>query len=635
MRTTGKRYPVLLMTAVLAAAISGCGGGSSTKTDTDIGMTGGTDTGMTGGTDTGMTGGTDTGMTGGDQPLAVPDSMARSTTTPVYATSADTFDSAGPETRFPALSAVLVRDFGASTVTLEDAPLDSRADFSIADGGVAATGDGETVLTFVLEDGEEVSIPFTSDDFDETFDTWIKEVDGETFEFWYWDRSFRHFAVVATESPGDEGESFWANSTFGARTPLAAMPAGTATYFGRARADSWPDDAPSGGRPTRQRIRGDLRLTANFANSTLDGRVTGIEVRKGGESQWSDWPDTTYFSIGDGKIVDGQFTATLTGEDSNANAAMDESLDGYEGDVLGEFYGPAAEEVGGVFTATRDDDNRALVGWLGGGHFNPGRLAGSPRTPVSVGVNRDFNASTSQLTDAASVTAVESDGADGFYVTYMIDGAAERVHLPVSGYDRSENVYNKVGPPDYGIWQDARSYLASSEFDYLSVNGWYYWSYETEADGSRTTLDTSRGHMVYGDATANMPASTAQYAGRAYLNGWSRTNPGTGARERFEGSLALTADFDGGTIGGSLENWRVRGPGESGYSNVDAEIVVQNGTITNNQLSAELTGMRDAADFTGNMTGQFFGPDAAEVGGVIDGESTDSVFEGWFGGKKQ
>ena len=99
--------------------------------------------------------------------------------------------------------------------------------------------------------------------------------------------------------------------------------------------------------------------------------------------------------------------------------------------------------------------------------------------------------------------------------------------------------------------------------------------------------------------------------------------------------MALTADFDGGTIGGSLGDWGSQDPGESGYSGIDAEILIQNGTITNNQLSADLMGMREVAGFTGNMTGRFFGPGAADVGVVVDGESTDSVFEGWFGGKKQ
>ena len=543
------------------------------------------------------------------------------------------FDSAGLETRFPALSADIVRNWGESTVSLEDAPLGAHLDVSIADDNDAVTGDEEVVVTYVFDDGEEITVTFTSDDYIQEWESWSKEVDGETHEFWFWNRDFRHFAIVATTFCDDEGDCDWANSTFGARTPPAAMPAGTATYVGNARADSWPKDAPSSSAPTRQRIYGDLRLTANFANSTLDGRITGIQVRRGGESQRSDWPDTTYFSIDDGRIVNGQFTATLTGEDSNANASMDESLSGYEGDVLGEFYGPAAEEVGAVFTASRDD--RALVGWLGGTGIDPGRHAGSPRTPLSVGVDRDFSASTSQLTDA-SVTAVESDGADGFYVTYVVDGAQQRVHLPLSGYDPVDRLYIRDGRPEYGIWEDADSYQPSPEFDYFSVNGWYAYDYEGEIDtDSEVPLNVWRGHMVYGEPTATLPAGTAQYDGRVYLNGWSRTNSRGAARSRSQGSLALTADFDGGTIGGALDDWSVRDAGESGYSDIDAEILIQNGTITNNQLSADLAGMREAADFTGTMAGQFFGPGAAEVGGVIDGASTDDVFEGWFGGKKQ
>ena len=56
------------------------------------------------------------------------------------------------------------------------------------------------------------------------------------------------------------------------------------------------------------------------------------------------------------KSHDGQFTANLTGVDSNAELPRKmRPSSGYEGGVLGEFYGPAAEEVGGVFNASRDD----------------------------------------------------------------------------------------------------------------------------------------------------------------------------------------------------------------------------------------------------------------------------------------
>ena len=36
------------------------------------------------------------------------------------------------------------------------------------------------------------------------------------------------------------------------------------------------------------------------------------------------------------------------------------------GSVLGEFYGPAAEEVGGVLNASSDAHNRVLAGYFAG-----------------------------------------------------------------------------------------------------------------------------------------------------------------------------------------------------------------------------------------------------------------------------
>ena len=56
-----------------------------------------------------------------------------------------------------------------------------------------------------------------------------------------------------------------------------------------------------------------------------------------------------------------------------------------------------------------------------------------------------------------------------------------------------------------------------------------------------------------------------------------------------------------------------------------------------NQLTADLTGQQSQAGFTGDMTGQFFGPAAAEVGGILEGTNTgdSSVVHGYFGGTQQ
>ena len=142
------------------------------------------------------------------------------------------------------------------------------------------------------------------------------------------------------------------------------MPTGSAIYAGSIRADAYKQDNPSN--DFRYRVAGDLSLTADFDAGTLEGNVSGIRTRGQGESSWSPLAETTSFEIGNGQIAGGQFTADLTGADTNSAAALDDSLRGYEGNVLGEFYGPAAEEVGGVFTATRDADQRVLYGALHG-----------------------------------------------------------------------------------------------------------------------------------------------------------------------------------------------------------------------------------------------------------------------------
>ena len=90
-------FPVAIAIAT-ALALSGCGGGSNTRTDTG------------------------TGMPGGGQTLTIPEGLTRSTATPVYATSADSFESAGLETLYPALSVNVTRNWNESTVTLARLP---------------------------------------------------------------------------------------------------------------------------------------------------------------------------------------------------------------------------------------------------------------------------------------------------------------------------------------------------------------------------------------------------------------------------------------------------------------------------------------------------------------------------------
>ena len=134
----------------------------------------------------------------------------------------------------------------------------------------------------------------------------------------------------------------------------------------------------------RVRIGGNLRLTADFGDSTLTGAILGIRVKSAAADSYSYLPDTAYFDISNGRIADGKITADLAGVDPRSSAPADESVRGYEGTVDGQFYGPAAEEVGGVFNASRQD--RVMAGVFGASRLEP-RVSGqglsrSPATPV-------------------------------------------------------------------------------------------------------------------------------------------------------------------------------------------------------------------------------------------------------------
>ena len=58
-------------------------------------------------------------------------------------------------------------------------------------------------------------------------------------------------------------------------------------------------------------------------------------------------------------------TWTVTGSDPNA----ERTLDGFTGTILGQFYGPAAEEVSGVLSGSRPaaDDGSTQQRFIAGG----------------------------------------------------------------------------------------------------------------------------------------------------------------------------------------------------------------------------------------------------------------------------
>ncbi|MDE0057827.1 MAG: transferrin-binding protein-like solute binding protein [Defluviicoccus sp.] len=555
MQTETRRFTTVLVSMAALLFLAACGGGDSTTSMMDDGMTGG---GMTGGgtpgggTGGGMTGGgtggsTPGGGTGGGMTEPMPELMpamgltpSDATRTPEFARNAgDTIEALLPTAmnQFAPLSAGLKTDFGAPgrgrSATLSD-------DVHIK--AISSDGAGGLHVTYVL-DGEERKIHFSASDLGSGTSptTFYKQTqDGSRYWFWSYadtnrrnrtNRGSTEFAYLDVHGgsfdfePGQGRVLF----TYGVRTESDDLPAGSATYGGRMYADRYPMDDPRSSARTRN--NGDVQLTVDFSQATVNGTIVRFRVQEPGQSQVV-LPPTSYVEVSEGQIVDGQFTASLKGVGSG--------LSGLEGDMLGEFYGPAAEEAGGALNATFGSD--VLVGWFGVAKFDldPSTPQGTLSDPLSVAVDRDFVTGTAEEDPDTAVTSIRGDGADGFNITYTVDGQVETVHLQPSDatiLGALGIAYSKATADGGFTLNDETGSLSGSPlFQHFAVHGWS----ATVLASDDTYASFRRGFLTYGVETgaANLPAGTASYSGSVAGNTW--TGPSFFAhRGIFTGDLSL------------------------------------------------------------------------------------------------
>lgn len=602
----------IAVTLTGAIALQGCGGGGGSMTGTVTPVEPPTET----------------------QPatLAIPTGMNASTAPGVTARS--------PGDTIAALLAQPGRQF---------APVSARSrmdEFHVK--AIASDGNNGFRVIYVVA-GRERTVHFEADDFGadprNLYDFHVETEDGG--RFWL-DAPLGSFSDETKNqgSPHFEYHDFYGTGvsgygtrnrqrlTFGARTVAANLPTGTASYSGYMFGQSHPIEYES--LATRVRTWGNWRLTADFSQSTLAGDIRWVRVRGPDDSEYRFLPHTTYFSIENGKIVDGQFAASVSGMDSNQRASADRTLSGFTGEMLGEFYGPAAQEAGGVLRATRASDNRVLVGAFGGKRMpelNPS-LPDGDLSQLSVGIHRDYVGRSVQLHDGAEVTAIERDGAGGFHVTYSLaDGTDHQVHLEEHIYFNRHDEFGLLSHEAAGtftLMDQTGSFAGTPEFSHFDVHGWTMGRYA--ADG--TLQSVFRGFVVSGVPTESndLPAGTATYTGRAHFAAWPTDNPFLNAGSRADGRLTLNADFSASTVDGIIDQIPTT-------LSAISEVAIENGVTRSGHLMAELRGAQGNATFDGNLTGQFFGPGAPEVGGVLEGAYTEGqtslVVHGWFGGDRQ
>ena len=520
---------------------------------------------------------------------------------------------------------------------------------------VASDGDDGFRVTYVFR-GNERTIHFREADYRDANGDYRRSEEDDVFGLWSstgafagaekneGSSEFRYFEAGGilgiTEKDGVQvtGRAYL---TYGSRT--ASPPTtGGATWTGRMSADAWEDETPAFA--SRQRIRGDMNLTADFGQGTLGGRFSGIDRTAFGGSTYRSLGDGARFAIEDGRIAGGRFTAALRGTDTDADAALADSVRGFTGGVLGEFYGPAAEEIGGVFNALRenaDGEDTVMHGWFGGEQLKPTVPSGT-LTVLSTAVTQTPSPPRTTPAPDSSVIAVAGDGAAGFRVTWR--QGSEDKEVVLEGSDFGSNSFfsttysERQGDRAWFLWDWTDSFTSTPEFDHFNVHGWAVVDYRA---GTSTWQESVRGYAVSGVATgaADLPSGTASYSGRAVAEINPAAASGNANRTYARGALALNADFDANTVGGAISGITVRDPGASAYESRTGSVTISDGTISGGSLTAAMSGTVDQTTVTGSVTGRFFGPAAAEVGGTLTGTGTssggNSFIRGWFGGKKQ
>ena len=151
---------------------------------------------------------------------------------------------------------------------------------------------------------------------------------------------------------------------YGARTMPENL-AGRADYQGRVQAEFWNADDPNWN--TQSRLIGTLNLAANLDDGEISGQIDELLAQYPGDAKYQPMADGNVIDIASTAIDEGRFVAEWVGNDPNANAAAGETIRGFSGNVLGELYGPAGEEIGGVISGRRDATDSTPEQFLIGG----------------------------------------------------------------------------------------------------------------------------------------------------------------------------------------------------------------------------------------------------------------------------
>lgn len=429
--------------------------------------------------------------------------------------------------------------------------------------------------------GRQGSLHLTSEHADPSSRQWENQF-GDLYVNLGFAHDFDHFDIVRVFADYD-GDEISGAYIHGDPTPAVDMPLGTAAYTGSLRFPSFHTYFDTGQEePWHASVSGDITLTIDFADNGLTGSVDNVRIDPRGPAPRQAHPGTE-FTISGGTIVQNAFSARAVGSGY---------FSGFTGDVTGAFYGPDADEAGGVITAQRGPNDVFAAPF------------GTNQTELSVPYVPDTAAVTtalarhSDLVLDALAAAARSTPSFGSVAqssnTRILQGTADRVTTTFDG-DRLSVDVARPNRPDlrFGVsgfsgatfgrtltttdssatlsWlhvrpADSASSTQASAADYLALGSWAHLT------GDLDTLRIDRVEIgTFADVADAVPpishaGGRATYTGTAagvyavrYGSGYDDIPRGSFEQGTFEGPARLTATFNagvddppGGSIGGCI-----------------------------------------------------------------------------------
>jgi len=141
----------------------------------------------------------------------------------------------------------------------------------------------------------------------------------------------RSFAAIGTETTDAELD----------------MVTGSATFDGYGRIDFYPQEDFINSGTSRSRLRGDVTMTADFDAGEISGTMDNLTLQSPGSSDRVDFDGQV--DLNTAPFAVNTFAGTVTGDAALADAGLTLNDDGA---YNGAFFGPDADEVHGVISAT-------------------------------------------------------------------------------------------------------------------------------------------------------------------------------------------------------------------------------------------------------------------------------------------